>query len=97
MSYAKFFENTFRALTFGSLVYPNGTIEMVWLLDAAVKYLSEKHIPLFIVAIIILLTRFAYTVLLFSWQWLLWLSRWKIFMWARNKKLHTFVETYNVS
>ena len=36
-----------------------------------------------------------YTVLVFSWQWLLRLPDWKIFKWSRNPRLQTFIETYH--
>ena len=39
---------------------------MLWLPDATVKYLSGKHIPLFITAVLILLGGLVYTALLFS-------------------------------
>jgi hypothetical protein len=44
---------------------------MLWLPDASVEYLSVKHFPLFITAILILLAGQVYTALLFSWQCLL--------------------------
>ena len=96
LSYATILENTFRALTPGRLVYPNGTIEIVWLPDATIKYFSEVHIPLFIAAVLILIAGLVYTILLFSWQWLLRLPKWKIFSWIRNQRLHTFIETYSI-
>ena len=96
LSYATILENTFRALTPGKLVYPNGTIEIIWLPDATIKHLSGIHIPLFITAVFILIIGLAYTVLLFSWQWLLLLPKWKIFKWIRNQRLQTFVETYSI-
>ena len=68
---------------------------MVWLSDATVKYLSGKHTPLFIAAVLILLIGLVYTALLFSWQWLLCLPKWKIFLWSRDQKLQTFIETYH--
>ena len=96
LSYAKVLEVTFRSLTSGTLVYPNGSSEMVWLPDATVKYLTGKHVALFAAAIILLLVGLVYSILLFSWQWLLRLPRWKIFKWVRNQKLHGFLETYHV-
>ena len=96
MSYATILENIFRALTPGRLVYPNGKVEIIWLPDAMIKYFSGLHIPLFIAAVFILIIGLTYTVLLFSWQWLLCLPRWKIFRWIRNQRLHTFIETYSI-
>ena len=95
LSYAKLLEVCFMSLSVGILEYPDGSSEMLWLPDATVKYLSGKHIPLFIAAVLILLVGLVYTALLFLWQWLLYLPRWRIFRWSRNPKIQTFIETYN--
>ena len=95
LSYAKLLEIYFKSLSLGILEYPDGSSEMLWLPDAAVKYLSGKHIPLFIAAVLILLIGLVCTALLFSWQWLLHLPRWRIFRWSRNPKIQTFIETYH--
>ena len=98
LSYAKLVEVCFKSLTVGILDYPYGSDEKlrVWLPDATVKYLSGKHIPLFITAVFILLLCLVYTALLFSWQWLLHLPKWRIFKWSRNPKIQTFIETYHL-
>ena len=80
----KVLEISFKTLSIGILEYPDGSCKMVWLPDATVKYLSGKHIPLFIAAVLILLIGLVYTALLFSWQWLLCLPKWKIFLWSRD-------------
>ena len=95
LSYAKLLEICFKSLSVGILEYPDGSSEMLWLPDATVKYLSGKHIPLFIAAVLILMVGLVYTALLFSWQWLLYLPRWRIFKWTRNPKIQTFIETYH--
>ena len=95
LSYAKLLEITFKALSVGILDYPDGSTELVWLPDANIKYLSGKHIPLFIAAVLILLVGLAYTALLFSWQWLLHLPKWKILRRLREQKLQNFMETYH--
>ena len=58
LSYARFLGISFKTLSVGILEYPDGSSEMLWLPDATVKYLSGKHIPLFIA--------------LFSFSWLAW-------------------------
>ena len=95
LSYAKLLEICFKSLSLGILEYPDGSSEMIWLPDATVNYLSGKHIPLFITAVLILLVGLVYTALLFSWQWLLCLPKWRIFNWSRNPKIQTFIETYH--
>ena len=95
LSYAKFLQVSFKSLSVGILDYPDGSSEMLWLPDATVNFVSGKHIPLFIVAVLLLLVGLIYTALLFSWQWLLYLPRWRIFKWSRNSKMQTFIETYH--
>ena len=95
LSYAKLLEICFKSLSVGTITYPDGSSEMLWLPDATVIYLSGKHIPLLIAAVLILLVGLVYTALLFSWQWLLYLPRWRIFRWSRNPKIQTFIETYH--
>ena len=67
ISYAKLLqaEVCFQSLSVGILVYPDGTSAKVWLPDATVKYLSGKHVPLFAVAVLILLLGLVYTAVLF--------------------------------
>ena len=94
LSYTRFLEAIISALSFGIITYPDGSRELVWLPDATVKYLSGKHIALFTIAVFILIFGLIYSVLLFSWQWLLRSPRWMLFKWVRNSKLYTFMETY---
>ena len=89
LSYAKLVEICFKSLSVGILEYPDGSRKMLWLPDATVKYLSGKHIPLFITAVLILLVGQVYTALLFSWQCLLRLPKWRIFNWSRNPTILT--------
>ena len=94
-SYATLLQVIFRVFSFGILTYADGTVKVVWLPDATVGYLDGKHIALFLVAVLILVIGLVYTVLVFSWQWLLRLPDWKIFNWSRNPRLQTFIETYH--
>ena len=96
LSYAKFLEVSFKSLSFGSLSYPDDSIKMVWLPDATIQYLSGKHIPLFLAAVVVLVVGVVYTCFLFSWQWLLYFPRWRILRWTRNPKIQTFIETYHI-
>jgi hypothetical protein len=92
ISYAKLLQVCFQSLSVGILVYPDGTSDNVWLPDATIEYLSGKHIPLFAVAVLILILSLIYTSVLFSWQWLLYVPMWKRF---RYQKLKMFIETYH--
>ena len=93
LSYAKLLEVCFKSLLVGILEYPDGSRKWLWLPDATIKYLSGKHIPLYITSVLVLLFGLLYTALIFSWQWLLYLPRWRIFRWTRDPKIQTFVET----
>lgn len=96
LSYSKLLDVGFKSLSVGILNYPDNSTEMLWLPDATVKYLSGKHIPLFIAAVIILLAGMTYTALLFSWQWLLQITEHKLaFRRPLFQKLHLFMETYH--
>ena len=94
-SYANLLQVIFRVFSFGTLTYADGTTKMVWLPDATVEYLDGKHIALFLVAVLTLVIGLVYTILVFSWQWLLRLPNWKICKWSRNSKLQAFIETYH--
>ena len=63
--------------------------------NATVVYLCGKHIALFIIAVFSLMLDVVYTVLLFSWQWLLRYQEKPILCWVRNHKLCQFLELYH--
>ena len=79
LSYTKFLRTVIAIFSFAILEYPNDLLKRVWLPDATIKYLSGKHIALFMTAILILLAGTVYTALLFSWQWLLLHQNKKVF------------------
>ena len=93
------YEGLLRAIidifSFANLEYPDNSHTRVWRPDASVKYLRGKHIPLFLTGIVIIIIGIAYTLLLFSWQWLLRSPNKKIFKWVRNTKLNSFIEAYH--
>ena len=96
LSYAKLLSVTITALSFATLDYPDNKQEIVWLPDSNVKYFQGKHIPLVLVAVLIIIIGLPYTILLFLWQWIVRAPRWKIFKWTRNTKLNVFIATYHV-
>ena len=95
LSYAYLLRSILDILSFTILNYPDGTRHIVWLPDASIKYFQGKHIPLLLSAIVIATIGFAYTTLLFSWQWLHRLPNIVIFRWVRNTKLNSFIEAYH--
>ena len=94
-SYTYLLDTVLDTFSFTILKYPNGTRNIVWLPDASVGYLQGKHIPLFLIAVVIVTIGLIYTVLLFSWQWLIRAPNVKIFKWIRNTKLNCFIEAYH--
>ena len=100
LSYARLLHSTISIFSFATLhctpIEKNDSYEKaVWLSDASLPYLSGKHIPLFIVAILILLIGVPYTIILISWQWLSRLPNWTAFGWVRNSKLASFMDAYH--
>ena len=94
LSYTKFLRAIIDIFSFAVLKYPDGSSKIVWLLDATVPYLTGKHIPLFMAALTILALGITYTLLLFTWQWLLKLPTRTIFQWIRNTRLNSFMDAY---
>lgn len=81
--------------SFADLQYSDGSQKRVWRPDGSVAYLQGKHIPLFMVGMTIVTVVLAFTVLLFSWQWIRAIPDKKILFWARNTKLNSFIDTFN--
>ena len=94
-SYTKLLGSIISSLSFTVLNYPNDTRQLVWLPDASVSFLSGKHICLFVIALLILLTGLVYTMLLVFWQLFLRLPDKKVFSWIRYQKLCHFIEPYH--
>lgn len=100
LSYTRLLNNTIDILSFATLRYTpmdenDSFKETVWLTDASIPYLRGKHIPLFIVAILILLVGLPYTILLTFWQWFIRLPNRTPFNWVRNAKLASFMDVYH--
>lgn len=98
ISYGKLFHVVLLAqpFSFASLKFPDNHSEVLWLPDGTVGYLSGRHIVLFLVALIILVTCIAYGILLFFWQLVLRLPSWKIFRCFRNPNFNLFMATYHI-
>lgn len=105
LSYAKLLSIIIVGLSCTTLIYsgPEGeagkqpNLPIVWLSDASVKCFHGRHLVLFIVAIFILLAGIVYTLLLFFWQWLLYLQNKICSSWTRVwiLKLSLLIETYH--
>ena len=93
LSYAKILRTLITALYITYLEYPTNN-RSVWLYDANIDYLTGKHIPLFIVAILVFVFLFLpYTLLLFFSQWLQAKSHLRVFSWVN--KLKPFMDAYH--
>ena len=93
LSYVKFLCTIILAFSFATLDYPDSSHHVVWWPDATVGYFSRKHALLWVVAALILVAGMFYTVILFSWQWLLYYQRKRIIKWIIcHQRLCMFVE-----
>ena len=100
LSYAKLLHNIIEILSYAILHYTaedesDSFTEVVWLRDGSIAYLKGAHVPLFTVAVLIIIVGSIYTLLLLSWQWLVKLSNKTLFCWVRNTKLSSFMDAYH--
>ena len=71
LSYAKLLRSIINIFSFTTLEYPDNVTTNVWSYDGNLQYLSSKHIPLFLFALItLLLLWLPYTAVLLCAQWL---------------------------
>ena len=82
LSYTKILQIIITVFSFTTLIYPDGYHKKVWLYDGNIKFLSGKHIPLFIASPL------AFTALSFpsliSIQWLQKISHYQVLFWVRK-------------
>ena len=96
LSYTKLLRTIIASLSSTTLQYSNGSHEVVWLVDANIPYLSGKHIPLFITALVIVIVGITYTFILFSWQWLVYCPNRGPLRWIiGNTKVIAFMDAYH--
>ena len=96
LSYAKLLRTVIAALSYTYLEYPNNSHIAVWLYDGNIRYLSGKHIPLFIAAMFCLIFLFfPYTMLLIFSQCLQAKSNFKIFSYINSRYVKPFLDAYH--
>ena len=95
LSYTKLLQAIITSFSSATLTYPDGSRKTVWLPDASIGYFTLKHALLFCTAIVILLLGLAYTLLIFTWQWILRFPRRRV-KWITNPRLCSFLEIYHV-
>ena len=95
LSYTKILRSLIAVVYVTYLEYPEYN-NAVWLYDANVNYLSGKHIPLFIGAVLVFLFVFLpYTLLLFFGQWLQAMSHLRFLSWVNSARLKPFMDSYH--
>ena len=95
LSYAKLLRTAFAALSYTTLEYPNRE-QIVWRYDGNIRYLSRKHTPLLIAAMVCLIFLFLpYTMLLIFSQCLQSKSMYKVFSWVNSLKIKPFLDAYH--
>ena len=96
LSYTKLLHTIIASLFVTFLDYPNDVQVAVWLHDGNIRYLHGKHIALFLVALLTLLTLFLpYTLLLTLGQWLQAKSNRRCLRWINNSRLKPFLDAYH--
>ena len=96
LSYAKVLRTIITALSFTYLRYPGNVNVAVWPIDGRIEYLTGKHIPLFLTALLALLILFLpYTLFLFLAQWMQILQgklKWRrIFSWLSKPSVSRYL------
>ena len=95
LSYTKILRTLIAVFYITYLEYPTYN-RTVWLYDANIDYLVGKHIPLFIVAVLVFLLLFLpYTLLLLFGQWLQAISHLRLFSWVNSSRLKPFMDSYH--
>ena len=95
LSYTKILRTMITVIYVIYLEYPTYNRRM-WLYDANIDYLSGKHIPLFLVAVLVFLFLFLpYTLLLLFGQWLHAISHLRLFSWVNSARLKPFMDSYH--
>ena len=87
LSYTKLQRVIVTIVTYTTLVYPDGSVQTVWLFDGNIRYLQGKHIYLLTAGTVcFLLFIFPYTVLLTCFKYLQAHSDKKLLSWINNLK-----------
>ena len=95
LSYAKILHTLIATVYFTHLQYPTYN-RSVWFYDANIDYISGKHIPLFLVAVLVFFFLFLpYTLLLLFGQWLQAISHLRLFSWVNGARLKPFMDSYH--
>ena len=95
LSYAQVLRTIIAALSFTFLEYPNGR-QTVWIHNGNIGYFTGGHVPLFLVALSVLLLLFLpYNLLLFCGQWIQGRSESRAFSWINRPSIKSFLDAYH--
>ena len=95
LSYAKILRTLIAVFYITYLEYPENS-RRVWLYDASIDYLVGKHIPLFLVAVLVFFFLFLpYTLMLLCSQCLQAVSHLRLFSWVNSARLKPFLDSYH--
>ena len=95
LSYAKVLRTIITVFSSTSLEYPNNNTQTIWLYDGNVKYLRGKHIPLFVVSLVLLVFLFLpYTLLIVFGHLVQGLSNNRISYWLSRFGANVFLDAY---
>ena len=93
LSYSKMLRAVISALSVAQIQFLDGSNMLVWERDGNIRYLTGEHIPLFAIALAVLvLLLFPFTLILFSIQWLQRGTHFRVLRWVT--KLMPFFEAF---
>ena len=93
LSYSKMLRAVISALSVARIQFLDGSKMLVWERDGNIQYLTGEHIPLFAIALAVLvLLLFPFTLILFSIQWLQRGTQFRVLHWVT--KLMPFFEAF---
>ena len=95
LSYTQLLRTIISSFSFAILEYPDGSRKVSWLPDANINYFSGKHAALLLATTLVVIIGLAYTMILFSWQWILQLNDRKYLKWIRNPRINSFMDAYH--
>ena len=93
LSYSKMLRAVISALSVAQIQFLDGSKILVWERDGNIQYLTGEHIPLFVIALVVLvLLLFPFTLILFSVQWLQRGTQFRVLCWVT--KLMPFFDAF---
>ena len=93
LSYSKMLRAVITALSVAQIQFLDGSKMLVWERDGNIRYLTGEHIPLFAIALAVLVfLLFPFTLILFSIQWLQRGTQLRVLLWVT--KLMPFFDAF---